>query len=101
VLHERSSTVYPVRNGIPFLGFRVYPTHRRLRRRNGVAFARRYRQYQRMLARGEITHEQLRRRVLGWVAHAQHGDTYGLRRSLLWDVPVRRPSQGGFPHPPF
>ena len=90
VLHERSSTVYPVRNGIPFLGFRVYPTHRRLRRRNGVAFARRYRQYQRMLARGEITPEQLRRRVQGWVAHAQHGDTYGLRRSLLWDAPVSR-----------
>jgi len=28
-----------VRNGIPFLGFRVYPGFRRLKRRNGVAFA--------------------------------------------------------------
>ena len=28
-LHERSSTVYPVRNGVPFLGFTVFPTHRR------------------------------------------------------------------------
>ena len=42
-LHERESTVYPVTGGIPFLGFRVYPDHRRLKRRNGVAFARRLR----------------------------------------------------------
>jgi retron-type reverse transcriptase len=82
-LHERSSTVYPVTNGIPFLGFHVYPTHRRLKRRNGVAFARRYRKLRRAAARGEITREELDRRVQGWLAHAAHGDTYGLRRSLL------------------
>ncbi|MBN1137954.1 MAG: RNA-dependent DNA polymerase [Anaerolineae bacterium] len=89
-LHERSSTVYPVRNGIPFLGFRVYATHRRLRRRNGVAFARRYRLYRRMVRRGEMTARQLTRRVQGWVAHAKHGNTYRLRRSLLGDVLAQR-----------
>lgn len=82
-LHERSSTVYPVTHGIPFLGFHVYPTHRRLKRRNGVAFARRYRKLRRAAARGEITLEELDRRVQGWLAHAAHGDTYGLRRALL------------------
>lgn len=82
-LHERSSTVYPVTNGIPFLGFRIYPTHRRLKRRNGVAFARRYGKLRQAAARGEITLEEIDRRVQGWLAHAAHGDTYGLRRSLL------------------
>ncbi len=82
-LHERSSTVYPVTNGIPFLGFRIYPTHRRLKRRNGVAFARRYRKHRAAAARGEISAEALRVRVQGWIAHAAHGDTYGLRRALL------------------
>jgi hypothetical protein len=92
-MHERSSTVYPVSAGIPFLGFRVYPTHRLLKRRNGVAFARRFRLYRRMLARGEITPQQLQRRVLGWVAHVQHGNTYGLRRSLLASAPLPRRSE--------
>lgn len=87
-LHERSSTVYPVRNGIPFLGFAVYPAQRRLRRRNGVAFARRCRLYRRMVRRGDMTSAQLTRRVRGWVAHARHGSTYHLRRSLLWDMPA-------------
>jgi retron-type reverse transcriptase len=82
-LHERSSTVYPVTNGIPFLGFHTYPTHRRLKRRNGVAFVRRYRKYRKALARGELSLEDVHCRVRGWVAHAAHGNTYNLRRALL------------------
>jgi hypothetical protein len=82
-LHERSSTVYPVRNGIPFLGFRVYPSHRLLKRRNGVAFARRLRRLKAAAGRGELGMEELTRRIKGWVAHAAHGDTWRLRRSLL------------------
>lgn len=82
-LHERESTVYPVTNGIPFLGFRVYPTKRLLRRRNGVAFARRFRALRIALAAGDTTQEQLRQSVQGWLAHAAHGDTEGLRRALV------------------
>jgi len=89
-LHERESTVYPVTNGIPFLGFRVYPSHRRLKRANGVAFARRLHRHYAALAQGELTYEDLDRRIQGWVAHAVHGDTYGLRRSLLSKTPVLR-----------
>ena len=82
-LHERSSTVYPVATGIPFLGFRVYPDHRRLKRRNGVAFARRLRRYRTAVAAGELDFAAFRERVGGWIAHAGHGDTWGLRRALL------------------
>jgi retron-type reverse transcriptase len=90
-LHERESTVYPVATGIPFLGFRVYPDHRLLKRRNGVAFARRLRVAYRAVDAGAMSHDDLRRRVKGWIAHASHGDTWRLRRSLL-AVPVpRRP----------
>ncbi|MCB0200841.1 MAG: RNA-dependent DNA polymerase [Anaerolineae bacterium] len=88
-LHERESTVYPVAGGIPFLGFRIYPDHRRLKRRNGVAFARRLRVAYCAVAAGNLTYEELQRRVHGWIAHARHGDTYGLRRSLL-AAPVPR-----------
>jgi RNA-directed DNA polymerase len=82
-LHERSSTVYPVTNGIPFLGFRIYPSHRRLKRRNGVAFARRLRRWKVAVGQGVMSADELSRRVRGWVVHAAHGDTWRLRRSLL------------------
>ncbi|MCB1859865.1 MAG: RNA-dependent DNA polymerase [Gammaproteobacteria bacterium] len=82
-LHEKESTVYPVESGIPFLGFRIYPDHRRLKRRNGVNFSRRLRRNYRAYARGELAKEELDIRVQGWIAHAKHGDTWRLRASLL------------------
>jgi RNA-directed DNA polymerase len=82
-MHERSSTVYPTKTGIPFLGFRLYPTHRRLKRYSGVAFSRRLRTSYKEFARGELSRADLDARVQGWIAHAQHGDTWGLRRSVL------------------
>jgi len=75
--------VYPVSNGIPFLGFRIFPTHRRLKRRTGIAFQRRFkRQYRDWLA-GEVSREQLDASARSWAAHAAWGDTFGLRRAVL------------------
>lgn len=82
-LHEGSSTVYPTQTGIPFLGFRLYPTHRLLKRKNGQAFAKRLKRSFAQYARGEISLQKVDERVQGWVAHVSHGDTWGLRRSLL------------------
>ncbi len=82
-LHEGSSTVFPISNGIPFLGFRLYPTHRRLKRKNGVAFQRRFKHLREQYAQGRISLDDLDRSVQGWVAHVQHAHTFGLRRTLL------------------
>ncbi len=82
-LHEREARVYPVTTGIPFLGFRVYPDHRRLKRANGVRFGRRLRWLVNQYAAGEIDLEQFTAVVQGWVNHARYGDTWGLRRSVL------------------
>jgi retron-type reverse transcriptase len=82
-MHEKSSTVYPVTSGIPFLGFRLYTDHRRLKRKNGVNFQRRLQRYYREYARGELSREDLNQRIQGWVAHVKRADTWGLRRSLF------------------
>lgn len=89
VLHERESAVSPVETGIPFLGFRVYPDHRRLRRRNGVAFARRLRDMADQYAAGTLDVRDVTARVQGWVAHVAHGDTWGLRGALFDAVTFR------------
>ncbi len=96
-IHPHRTVVYPVKNGIPFLGFKIYPGHRRLRRCNGVRFQRRFRALLDCYATGEIDREQLDASVRGWVAHTSHGDTWGLRRSLLsrHNLPqVRKPAGG-------
>jgi retron-type reverse transcriptase len=89
-LHEDSSTVYPVSNGIPFLGFVTYPTYRLLKRRNGIAFARRFRRQLQQLSAGALDYADVAASVQGWLAHAAHGDTYGLRRALVAEQIIPR-----------
>jgi RNA-directed DNA polymerase len=83
VLHEREAAVAPVTAGIPFLGFQVFPDHRRLRRRNGVAFAARLHQMRAEYDAGTLSFEAVTARIRGWVAHVSHGDTWRLRTMLL------------------
>ena len=82
-LHVKESSVYPVSTGIPFLGFRQYPTHRLLKSRNGHNFVRRFKSMKRQLAHSELSYADMQNRVQGWVAHASHASTWGLRRSLF------------------
>jgi RNA-directed DNA polymerase len=96
-LHQASSTVYPVANGIPFLGFVTYPTHRLLKRRNGLAFRRRFKAQLRQLATGQLAYADVTASVQGWLAHAAHGQTYGLRQALLGAqiIPRQKDLAGG------
>jgi len=82
-LHEAEAQVFPTQTGIPFLGWRIYPDHLRLRRRNGVAFQRRFVKLRREYVKRRVTRQRLDAGVQGWVAHVSHGQTWGLRRSLL------------------
>lgn len=88
VMHPRKSTVYPVRGGIPFLGWRIFPTHRRLKRENVRAFLRRYRAQVQAYRAGEIELKDLTTSTVAWIAHAAHGDTYRLRTKLLRELPI-------------
>ncbi len=85
-LHQERAQVFPVKAGIPWLGFRVFPTHRRLRRRNVKVFARRLRAQRDAYRAGQMALGDVTRSVRAWVAHARHGDTYRLRQSLFKQV---------------
>jgi hypothetical protein len=77
----------PVTEGIPFLGFVIYPTHRRLKRRKAVAYRRKLRRLVAGWIDGQHTQDAVVTSLLGWINHVRYGDTWGLRRSILRDVP--------------
>jgi retron-type reverse transcriptase len=89
VLHRRKTQIYPVDTGIPFLGFRLYPTYRRLKRPNLVRFKRRMRRLLADYASGTLTMERLQSSINGWIAHAKHGSTYRLRTKVMRDMGIR------------
>lgn len=78
----------PVGEGIPFLGFVVYPTRRLLKRRRVVAFRRRLELSLGALAAGQTDASVVAAGVGGWLAHARGGDCRGLCRKVLGRLPV-------------
>jgi len=82
-IHVTRAQVRPVSEGIPFLGFVVYPERRRVKRRKGVAYARRLRCLVREYAEGQATLDQVSASVQGWVNHVRYANSVGLRKALL------------------
>jgi hypothetical protein len=93
-IHEQRAQVRPVSEGFPFLGFVVFPHKRRLKRRRGVAYARKLRVLARAYAAGRLPLDQVTASVQGWVNHTRYGDTLGLRRSVLGSVALPCPAAG-------
>jgi len=82
-LHEGKSAVFPLRLGVEFVGFRVFPTHRRLRRQNVHRAFRRMEDLQEAYLAGDIPLDRVSASVQSWIAHSRYASTYGLRRQLF------------------
>lgn len=76
----------PVTEGIPFLGFVVYPDHRLLKRRKGIHYRRRLQGLLEQYVAGEVALDRVEASVRGWINHVRYGDTWGLRRATLAGV---------------
>ncbi len=85
-LHPVKQRIFPVTEGCDFVGYRIFPGHRLLRRHSGYRFRRRLRGMARAMERGELTPGSLRSRIASWVGHARHADTWGLRRAIFGEV---------------
>jgi RNA-directed DNA polymerase len=73
----------PVTKGISFLGFRIFPDRRRLKRRKGIYFQRKFNRLVTAYADGAISLAQLTASVQGWVNHTRYGNTVGLRKAIV------------------
>ncbi|HSF80715.1 MAG TPA: RNA-directed DNA polymerase [Anaerolineales bacterium] len=85
-LHENRAQVFATCAGIPFLGFRLYPTHRQLKRRNIVNYRRRLRHLLREIMQDPSGRDRLKTSLQGWINHVRYGDTWGLRKAVLSKV---------------
>jgi len=85
-VHENSAQPRPCRVGVPFLGFQVYPDHRRLKRRKVVHARRRLKALAARYQAGQIDSEKVRAHIVAWTNHACHGDTWSLQHAILSDI---------------
>jgi retron-type reverse transcriptase len=88
-LHPRKCFVTPVRCGVPFLGWHVYPDRRKIRRPTGVRFQRRLKELMLGYNSALIPYEEVHSSVMSWIGHLKHGNTVGLRSKLLYEMVLR------------
>jgi retron-type reverse transcriptase len=91
-LHPTKDAIFPARQGIRFVGYRVWPTHVGLPPANVRRFRRRLRTLQDRYARHQMDGAEVRRHLTSWLGHACQADTCRLRERLLAEHPFRRAS---------
>lgn len=96
---HRGSHPRPTSEGIPFLGFTTFPDRRRLKRRKGVHYQRRLQRMVQSYNAGETPLQTVKDSIRGWVNHAQHANTTGLRKAILGSIRLRHPRPARTPHP--
>jgi RNA-directed DNA polymerase len=89
-VHERSAQVHACAGGVPWLGFVLRPASRRLKARKLVQATRRLVAGYRAWQQGDADAGRFDAQVQGWIAHARHAQTLGLRASVLKRFPLGR-----------
>lgn len=100
-LHLKTNSktqVFPVAmlrgRALDFLGYRIWTTHRRLRKSSINRITRTLKRLRRHHAEGRIGMARVLQSVRSWVAHAMHADTRGLRERVL-RAPLAADAQRG------
>jgi retron-type reverse transcriptase len=88
-IHEAQAQIALCEHGIPWLGWVVYPTHRKLKARNVVAFTRRLHAHIRAYQQQSTAFAQLNASLQGWINHVRYGDTWRLRTYLFRPIPLQ------------
>jgi len=78
-------SVTPVRAGLTFVGYRLWPTHRLVRKQNVRKFRRRLGWMQAAYARGTIEWPAIKVRLDSWIGHVRQADSERLIRRISQD----------------
>lgn len=92
---NRKTQVFPigVKNGrsLDFLGYRIYSSHRLLRKCSVKRIKAKLKKYHRRFAAGQMSLHEINPKLQSWFGHASHANTANLRTSLF-EKPFRRDS---------
>ncbi len=81
-LHPKKANVFPISKGIDFLGYQIYGDYKLLRKSTMKRFIKRMKVYQKMLNRGLLSKGKFDNSLQSWLAYAEYGNSYQLRKNL-------------------
>ncbi len=84
---NHKTQVFPVAKAggraLDFLGYRVYATHRLLRKNSVKRIKKNLKKYRQAASNGTLTITDVSRKLQSWIGHASHANSYKLRKKLL------------------
>jgi len=86
-LHPEKSGICPLRNGITFLGYRIFYHYRLLKKRNINHFLNKLKENVRLYEEGMIDKKKLESFLKGWFGYAKFANTHNFRKKILDLVP--------------
>lgn len=84
-LHPRKTEILPTAASVPFLGYVLYPDHRRLPEDNVRRFRGRLRSLRDRWRAGTVGLGEAEQKIGAWIAHAEHANTWRLRHAIFRD----------------
>jgi retron-type reverse transcriptase len=93
-MHKGKCRTYRVDEGICLLGYRIFPTHRLLKKENALRMRHRLKKMTQQYSQGDISLDKVQQRIQSWISHAAHADTYALRDRILGSVAFQRGEAG-------
>jgi len=80
---NQKTALFPIAQGVDFLGYRTWPDHKLLRKRSVKRMRRKMRAMARHYAAGQIPLDRVTASIRSWVAHCRHANAYHLREKVL------------------
>ena len=68
---------------IDFLGYRIWPKYRLLRKGNLCRTRRKFKKFARLYALGQMSLSDIQPSIVSWIGHAQHADSWRVRNKIL------------------
>lgn len=84
---NNKTQVFPVHGfrgrALDFLGYRIWPTHRKLRRSSIRRITKTLKRLQQLYAARQVSLERISQSINSWLAHAEHANARGLVLAVL------------------
>ncbi len=84
------TAIFPVNQGVDFLGYRTWPTHKLLRKRNILGMKRKLKRLADLYQENLIALEKITPVIASWLGHAKHANSHGVVSRVLENVTFSR-----------
>jgi retron-type reverse transcriptase len=85
-LHPFKCHIYPTSEGLPFLGHRVFPFFRLLKKENARRASKRFRRILQNYHKGRISWSEMLTCFQAWIAHANFSYAFRLRNKIFCEL---------------